>query len=72
MSAEEITLKEYTPEEYRADLLEELRQNGLLETVRKRCQEIDEECRGCGYLTHRFIQEQLAEIEDIIKLSEEG
>lgn len=68
--ATEFTLREYPREEYLHDLSEEIKTDGLLKAVEKRCNEIDDYCSPLGYLSHRGVQELLVEILDLIKLKE--
>ena len=63
-----ITLIKITPDEYEADLLKELQQSDLRKTVAKRCDSINEACGGMGYVNHRYVQELLNEIMDLIRL----
>ena len=61
-----IELREYTHDEYRADLRKELEENGLYESVKKRLDEIDtmtSDLLGC-----RRIQEMICEIRDLIEM----
>ncbi len=63
-------LREYSHEEYIEDLKKELKAMGLHDSVQKRCDEINEECRNMGYATHRYIQELMCEILDLIEENE--
>ena len=64
----EFTIGLISPEEYTSNLRKELETDGLYKAVEKRCDEINEECRGMGYVQHRTIQEWLGEILDLINL----
>lgn len=67
----EITLREYTPEEYKADMRKELEITSLYNSVKQRCDLINDECinQQMGYIPHRCIQEWMCEILDLIELS---
>ena len=65
----EIKLREYPREEYLADIQKELDENGLYESVSKRCDEINEESAQLPYVAHRSIQEWMCEILDLIRLA---
>lgn len=69
----EFTLREYTPEEHKADMLKELDSMGLYKAVEARCDFIDEECvnQEMGYVAHRCIQEWMCEILELIELNTE-
>ena len=61
-----IELREYTHDEYRADLRKELEENGLYESVKKRLDEINtmtSDLLGC-----RYIQEMICEILDLVEM----
>ena len=61
-----IELREYTYDEYRADLRKELEEDGLYECVSKRLDEIDtmtSDLLGC-----RRIQEMMREVLDLIEM----
>lgn len=64
----EFTIKEISPEEHKAQLRAEIATDGLYEAVKKRCDEIDEECKYMRYVQHRYIQEQLCEIMELVEL----
>ena len=64
----DITIKEISPKEYKVQLKNEIAEDGLYEGVKKRCDVIDEECKFMRYVQHRFIQEQLTEILDLVEL----
>lgn len=61
-------LREYTEEEYQTDLRKELTEGCLLKAVHKRCDEINYLSSDLRYALYRSIQEQLVEIEDLVKL----
>lgn len=67
----EFTIKEISPEEYRERLKAELANDGLYEAVKKRCDIINEECNYMRYVQHRYIQEQLCEIMELVEVKEE-
>ena len=71
MSEKEYTLRRYTQEEYEADMRKAIKEKGLYGVVEGFCEEIDNECKGRDYLTHRHIQELLNDILNAIKLKEE-
>jgi len=71
MSDIEYTLREYTQEEYEADMRKAIEEKGLYEVVEGFCEEIDYECKDRDYLTHRHIQELLNDILNAIKLKEQ-
>ena len=66
----EFTLREYPEEEYLHDLSEEIKTDGLLKAVEKRCNEIDDFCKVLRYLPHSMVQELMVEILDLIKIRE--
>lgn len=67
----DYTLREYTKEEQEADFRKELETTSLYNSVKKRCDLINDECvnQQMGYIPHRCIQELMCEILDLIKLS---
>lgn len=67
----EYTLREYTKEEQEADLRKELAETGLYNCIKSRCDLIDDECVNLqmSYIPHRYIQELMCEILDLIELS---
>lgn len=67
----EYTLREYTQEEYEADMRKAIKEKGLYEVVKGFCEEIDYETKERDYLTHRHIQELLNDILNAIKLGDE-
>ena len=67
----EFMIREISPEEYRKSLRKEIAKDGLYEVVRKRCDVINEECKFMRYVQHRFIQEQLTEILELVEIKEE-
>ena len=68
----EFTLKVISPEEYMESLKKEIATDGLYEAVKKRCDAIGEECEYMRYVQHRYIQEQLAEILDLVEAKEKS
>lgn len=64
----DFTIKEISPEEYRESLKKEIATDGLYEAVKRRCDAIDEACKYMRYVQHRYIQEQLAEILELVEL----
>lgn len=60
----------YPQEKYESDLREELESKGLYKAIAQRMDEISEEAYDLGYLGHRFVQEQLVEILDLVKIHE--
>lgn len=67
----EFTIKEITPEEHAASLRKEL-EGGLYKAIETRCDLIDEECYGMVYASHGYVREQLIEILDLVRMSEEN
>lgn len=63
-----IELREYTDDEYKADLRKELEENGLYKSVSKRLDEINTVTSELGYLRHRYVQEMMCEVLDLIEL----
>ena len=59
-------LREYTNDEYKADLRKELEENGLYKSVGKRLDEID--TMTSDFLGCRRIQEMICEIRDLIEM----
>ena len=68
----EFTIRKISPEEYMESLKKEIATDGLHEAVKKRCDAIDEECKYMRYVQHRYIQEQLTEIMDLVEAKEES
>lgn len=66
----EAKIKAITEKEYKDGLKNEIRQYGLVDSVEKRCDEINDLCHYMRYTTHRSIQELLVEILDLVKLKE--
>ena len=60
--------REYTDDEYKADLRKELEENGLYESVKKRLDEINIMASDLSYLGHRYVQEMMREVLDLIEL----
>ena len=63
-----IGFREYTDDEYKADLRKELEENGLYKSVSKRLDEINTITSVLGYLGHRYVQELMCEVLDLIEL----
>ena len=63
-----IELREITPEEYRADLQKEIQDTCLITAVEKRCDEINDICGCMRYVPHRYVQELMNEIIDLIRI----
>ncbi len=63
-----IELREYTNDEYKSDLRRELKENGLYKSVERRVDEINIMASGLSYLDHRYVQEILCEVLDLIEL----
>lgn len=64
----EYTLREYADDEYKADLRKELEENGLYKSVSKRLDEINTITSELSYLEHRYVQEMMCEVLDLIEL----
>lgn len=62
-----MTIREVSEEEYKAELKEEIERGCLLKAIHKRCDEINYLCSDLGYVLHREVQEQMVEIQDLIK-----
>lgn len=65
---DDIILREYTEEEYKADMQKLLAEKGLYNAVKVYCDKIDEVASNLGYLGHRDIQEYLCDILCLIEL----
>ena len=63
-----IELREYTYDEYKADLRKELEENGLYESVKKRLDEINTITSELSYLKHRHVQEKMCEVLDLVEM----
>ena len=63
----DITLQKISLEEYKENLRQELAKDGLYAAVKKRCDTIDEECKYMRYVQHRYIQEMLAEVMELVR-----
>lgn len=61
-----IELRTITAAEYIGGLKEELRIKGFRQSVKDRCDEINDVCSCMGYVNHRYVQELLCEIMDLI------
>ena len=62
-------LKEYTQEQYKADMQKLLTEKGLKDAVQIYADKINEEVSGTGYVMHRTVQEYLCDILYLIELS---
>ena len=71
MTIPEFTIREITPEEYQAGLRKEV-EGGLYKAVEARCELINEECCSMPYASYGYVQEQLVEILDLVRMSEES
>ena len=67
----EYTLREYTQEEYEADMKKLLKDKGLHGAVEVYTDEINEVTSCLSYVGHRSVQEALCDILYLIQLSEE-
>ena len=63
-----IEIKEYTPEQYRADMQKLLKEKGLQGAVEVYCDKIEEVASCLSYIGHREIQEYLCDILFLIEL----
>ena len=63
-----IELREYPYDEYKADLRKDLEENGLYKSVSKRLDEINTITSELSYLKHRYVQEMMCEILDLIEM----
>ena len=66
----EFTIREYTEEEYKADMERLLKDYGLRNAVKLYLDKMDEETSMCGYVTHRMVQELGCDILFLIELEE--
>ena len=64
----EFTLKEYTHEEYKADMQKLLKEKGLYKAVEDKCDKINSLSSVLSYLPHREIQELMCDILFLIEL----
>ena len=64
----DFTLREYTQEEYDADMKKLLSKLGLHSAVENICDEINDITSVLGYVGHRTVQEYLCDILYIIDL----
>lgn len=62
-------LRIYPREKYESDLKKELAVKGLYQAIKQRTDEVSEVTADLGYVEHRFIQEVLAEILDLLEVS---
>ena len=58
----EFNLKEYTQEEYEADMKKLLAEKGLYDAVKVYCDKINDVASNLSYVEHRDIQEFLCDI----------
>lgn len=63
-----IKLREMTADEYISELRKELQDTCLRTAVEKRCDTINEVCGSLGYVNHRYVQELLNEIMNLIQM----
>ena len=63
-------LRIYPQEKYLSDLKTELETKGLYGAIEHRTDEINENISDLRYMQHRYIQEQLVEILDLVKMTE--
>ena len=68
----EFTLKEYTQEEYKADMQKILKEKGLHDAVEKYCDDINSYASALSYTGHRGVQECLCDILFLIDLDKEN
>ena len=61
-------LREYTKDEYKADMQKLLEEKGLYNAVKIYCDKIDEVASDFGYISHRDIQEFLCDILYLIEI----
>ena len=66
----EFELKEYTEEEYEADMRKLMSEKGLKGAVKEFCDKINDEAKALSYSPHRTIQEYLCDILWLIEESE--
>lgn len=67
----EFTLREYTQEEYKAEMQRLLAEKGLHDAVKEYCDEINDTASALPYVPHRIIQEFLCNILFLIDLDKE-
>ena len=72
MATNEYTLKEYTREEYIADMRKLLQVKGLRGAVEDYCDRINSLASVLSYLPHREVQECLCDIIELIEINEEA
>lgn len=68
----EFTIKEYTEEEYKADMQKLLEEKGLYKAVEDKCDRINSLSSTLRYLPHREIQELMCDILFLIDLQGEN
>ena len=61
-----ITLRQITPEEYEADIRQELKEVGLISAIEKRFDNINEVCSCMRYADHRYVQEMLNDVIELL------
>ena len=66
----DFTLREYTQEEYKADMQKLLEEKGLYKAVEDKCDRINSLSSTLSYLPHREIQELMCDILFLIELQE--
>ena len=64
----DFTLKEYTQDEYKADMQKLLEEKGLYKAVEDKCDRINSLASILRYLQHREIQELMCDILILIEL----
>lgn len=67
----EFTIKEYPPDQYKADMEALLSEKGLHDAVKDYCDKIAEDATGLGYIGYSSITEWLCDILYLVKLAEE-
>ena len=63
-----IELREYTNDEYKANLRKELEEDGLYKCVSKRLDVIDTLSSEFRWLKYTYVQEMICEIRDLIEM----
>ena len=64
----EFNLREYTQDEYKADMQKLLEEKGLYDAVKIYCDKINEVASSFGYISHMDIQEFLCDILYLIEI----
>lgn len=67
----EFSIKEYTPEEYKQDMLKLIRERGLKGAVKEYLDKIVEETSGMSYIPSMSVKEWAYDILNICNLWEE-